>query len=56
MFFNSDVILQKIPKKNETKVIKISDKQFEADHSKEGHLKVDFNNLNDLYHIGKNNS
>lgn len=29
MFFSSDVILQKIPQKNETKVIKISDNQYD---------------------------
>lgn len=41
MFFNSDVILQKIPKKNETKVIKLSDNQYDSENGR-----VDFNNFN----------
>lgn len=42
MFFNSDVVLQKIPRKNETKVIRVSNREYEGDQSKENHLKADF--------------
>lgn len=56
MFFNSDVIMQKIPKKNQTKVIKVSNREFEGESNKPDHIKVDFESFNQLFQVGKNNS
>lgn len=54
MFFNSDIMLQKMMSKDGKKAIRVSD-THDSDYSKDG-LKVDFNNFNELYHLGKNNS
>ena len=45
MFFNSDIMLQKMMSKDGKKAIRVSDKNDE-DRSKDG-LKVDFNNFNE---------
>lgn len=55
MFFNSNVTLQKISEKGSTKVIKVSNKEFENDKSKGDEIKVDFDSFKDLYNIGKEN-
>lgn len=53
MFFNSDVMLQKIPEK---RVLRVSDKMFKNDHSSGDKLKVDFCSFKDLFELGRKNS
>ncbi len=45
MFFNSDIVMQKIPRINDTKVIRISNKEYMADQGTSDHLKADFYNF-----------
>ena len=56
MFFNSDVILQKNFDKS-AKIIKVSDRShFDQIETSSDLIRVDFENFDNLYRIGKENS